>query len=129
MNKYLWGFYWDCGRSGCLDGLFVATEKEVNNAIGKYVNFGEVLGKHSEVYGHIDEGDIVKKDVSPEAVGEVMKVLGRTWSGFNPLDYIGVQCDGIVEDGEQCECIEGIEYMYENDGKYYCWDCYHNLVD
>jgi hypothetical protein len=34
-QKYLWSFYWDCGRSGSLEGLFVATEKEIEEATGQ----------------------------------------------------------------------------------------------
>lgn len=36
MEKYLWKFYWDCGRQGDLEGLFVAKENEIINAIDKY---------------------------------------------------------------------------------------------
>jgi hypothetical protein len=104
--KYLYQFYWDCGRMGELDGLFVATEKEVANAIGKEAYFGEVLGKHSEVYGTIEEREIEKLDVSPEAVKEVCKHLGHTWSGFNPLHYIQIEC-------EECQERMGVDE----------WDC------
>jgi hypothetical protein len=124
-NKYLWKFYWDCGRAGELDGLFVATEEEVEYAKGKHAYFGEVLGKHSEVYGTIDEGDIWKLDVSPEAVEEVSKVLGHDWSGFNPLDYINVQCELFI-DGEQCEETGPKDEMDGGDTgyKYLCYECY-----
>lgn len=105
--KYLYKFYWDCGRSGELEGLFVAREKEVNEAIGSEVYFGEVLGKHSEVYGTIEEGEIKKLDISPEVVEEVSKYLGNTWSGFNPLHYIKVECD------ECGECLRADEWNCE----------------
>lgn len=94
MNKnYLWKFYWDCKRQGEVTGLFVATEEEVKNLIGKEVNFGEILGKHSEVYGTIEEGEITKVDLDSETVEKVQKVLGYTWSGYNPENY-------LQEDGE-----------------------------
>jgi hypothetical protein len=120
----LWSFDWDCGRSGSLEGLFVATEEEVNDVIGKYCSFGEVLGKHSDVYGNIEAGDITKMNVSPEAVEEVSKVLGTDWSGFNPLDYAYKQCELVFEGGERCEntfhpeeaCSSG---GYDN----LCYDC------
>jgi hypothetical protein len=87
-ERYLWRFYWDCGRQGEVDGLFVATESEIKEAIGKQVYFGEILGKHSEVYGTLDEGDVEKVNISPSAVDEVSQVLGDNWSGYNPLQYI-----------------------------------------
>lgn len=97
MKRFLWKFYWDCGRQGDLEGIFVATEKEVNDLIGKDVNFGEVLGKHSEVYGTIEKDEITKIDLDSETVEKVTKVLGETWSGYNPLGYVRYDC-------EKCGC-------------------------
>lgn len=120
MGKYLWKFYWDCGRSGSISGLFVATEEEVKSAIGKKAYFGEVLGKHSEVYGELEEGDIKKLDVSPQAVEEVSKHLGSNWSGFNPLNYINVEC-------KSCEYEDRADGMYWINDEYYCWYCKEKL--
>lgn len=86
--RYLWRFYWDCKRLGSVDGLFVATEDEIRNALGKRVYFGEILGKHSEVYGDLEEGDLEKVDLDSETVEKVMALLGTTWSGYNPLAYM-----------------------------------------
>ncbi|MWV44824.1 hypothetical protein GRF59_14480 [Paenibacillus sp. HJL G12] len=114
-NKYLFKFGWDCGRQGDVEGLFVATEKEVEYAIGRKAYFGEILGKHSEVYGDIEEGDIAKVDIDPVAVEEVAKHLGSTWSGYNPLHYLRYDCKecgdslpgeemhSIVEDNMVCD--------------------------
>ena len=88
MNKFLWKFNWDCGRQGEVEGLFVATEEEVNGIIGKEVYFGEILGKHSEVYGTIEESEITKIHLDFETVKKVTALLGETWSGYNPFDYI-----------------------------------------
>ena len=97
MDKYLWKFYWNCRREGEVEGLFVATEDEVNNSIGKEVRFGEILGKHSEVGGTIEEGEITKLDLDFETVEKVTKLLGNTWAGYNPLEYITHHC-------EECGC-------------------------
>jgi len=91
-NKYLWRFHVDCGRQGDLEGLFVATEQEIKDTIGKYAYFGEVLGKHSEIYGDIEEKEITKVDLDSETVAKVSKILGDTWSGFNPMHYIQYKC-------------------------------------
>ncbi len=90
--KYLWRFEWDCGRDGDIKGLFVATEKEIEDAIDKDVYFGEVLGKHSEVYGFLGEDDVTKIDIDANTVEKVANVLGETWSGYNPLKYIQYHC-------------------------------------
>jgi len=87
----LYSFHWDCGRSGDLDGLFIEEEWKVKGIIGEEIYFGEVLGKHSEVYGTIEEGEIVKIDVPESVVVELKKAFKRkTISGFNPLDYYDV---------------------------------------
>ena len=99
LDKYLWRFYWDCGRDGSLDGLFVATENEVSELIGKRVYFGEVLGKHSEIFGELEEGDFDKVDLDSETVTKVAKVLGISWSGFDPRDYLS-EDEGEKEDDD-----------------------------
>jgi hypothetical protein len=130
-QKYLWSFYWDYKRCGSLDGLFVATEEEVKEAIGQEAYFGEVLGKHSEVYGDLSEGDISKIDISPEAVAEVSKHLGTTWSGFNPLHYVRFECnrcgDGI--DYEEISYSNVVDSSLDEDEHYdrVCSFCYEAL--
>jgi len=96
-EKYLYKFNWDCGRQGEVEGLFVATESEVEYAIGKEAYFGEILGKHSEVYGTIEEGEITKIDIDSNSVTQVAEHLGETWSGYNPLHYIKYDCQ-VCED-------------------------------
>jgi hypothetical protein len=81
-KECLWSFYWDCGRQGEVKGLFKATKEEVKNAIGKDVYFGEILGKHSEVYGTIEEGEIELVSDNP------IEVMNATESGYNPLEYL-----------------------------------------
>ena len=79
--KKLWKFEWD-GDYAFIGGLFVATDEEVQNLIGKEVWFGEYEGKNSEVCGTIEEGEITLVSDNPvvvEAVGNF---------GLNPLDFI-----------------------------------------
>lgn len=90
--KKLYKFYWDCGRQGDVKGMFIADEQEVKDSIGQNIYFGEILGKHSEVYGTIDEGDITEVKVSEQTVKEMEEVLGYSISGYNPLNYIQYTC-------------------------------------
>jgi len=87
----LYQFYWDCGRQGNLDGLFVAEDKELQSAIGKELYFGEVLGKHSEVYGTLEDNDISVVSEDQEKIEWLVSILGTSISGFNPLEYIQEQ--------------------------------------
>jgi len=81
----LYKFYWDCGRQGDVEGLFLADDVEVNAKIGREVYFGEILGKHSEVYGTLEPQDI--QLISNDPV--VVKIFQdhNISSGHNPLHY------------------------------------------
>jgi hypothetical protein len=88
MNK-LYKFYWDCGRMGWLDGLFIADEAEVAAAIGKQVDFGEALGKHSEVYGKLEAHEIKLIPLSDATLAELVDAFGKeTLCGRNPIARI-----------------------------------------
>lgn len=79
----------DCGKMGELTGLFVASDADVANAIGKTVYFGEVLGKHSEIFGPLEEGDVtlICDDLDdPDVVAMIEKYDLET--GYNPLKYL-----------------------------------------
>jgi hypothetical protein len=114
MGKFLWKFYANCGRQGKLEGLFVATKEEIKNIIGSYAYFGEVLGKHSEICGNIEKHEIKKVNLDSKIVEEVSKILGDTWSGFNPIKYIRHTCS-ICEDKF---CLE--EFNKEKNICIYC---------
>lgn len=83
----LYKFFWDCGRNGNLEGVFVATAEEVEDLIGKDVYFGEVLGKHSEIYGTIERGDLDLLTEDQDFI-EKAQSYGIDYSGYNPFDYI-----------------------------------------
>ena len=107
-KECLWSFYWDCGRQGEVEGLFKATKEEVENAIGKDFYFGEILGKHSEVYGTIEEGEIELVSDNP------IEVMSATESGYNPLEYLRYYC-------EKCECsYSADEYDIEKNMCAFC---------
>lgn len=87
-KKYLWNFEWDCGRQGYLEGLFIAPKSEVESIIGKEVYFGEVLGKHSEIFGEIEISDLKQIDASDDLIKELEDLFGTDVSGYNPLNYL-----------------------------------------
>ena len=86
----LWRFRYSC-RSGTLEGLFVATDAEVDAACKKSVYFGEALGKHSEVEIALRPEHFTRLDVDMEAAAKLTAVLGKTLCGRNPLERIAEQ--------------------------------------
>ena len=86
--KALYKFHYDCGRQGSLTGIFVADEDKVKKLIdsGQEIYFGEVLGKHSEVCGPIEEGDLTFVTNDEKVISIVEEFNLET--GYNPFDYI-----------------------------------------
>lgn len=86
--KKLYEFNWDCGRMGDLNGLFIADEADVAAIVGKEIYFGEVLGKHSEISGTLDDEDLTVKSDDQDFITKFIEIMGEgTISGYNPLDY------------------------------------------
>ncbi len=85
----LWRFHWNVGRQGDVEGVFIATDEEIESNIGAAVYFGEILGKHSEVYGTLDRSDLEVISDDPKFVGLFQQHIGST--GYNPLDYLEEQ--------------------------------------
>lgn len=83
----VYSMFLEWGRMGTLTGTFLASEEDIMEASGKQVYFGEVLGKHSEIY--VDDFDEIIIDLvtdDPAAV-KIFREYGLT-SGYNPFDYI-----------------------------------------
>ena len=104
MNK-LYRFYWDAGRLGDLEGLFVAREEDVAKLMNSEIQFGEVLGKHSDIGGTLEDKDLTIKSEDQDFINKLVEVMGSyNISGLNPLEYV---YEEEIEDEDE-------EY-YEND--------------
>lgn len=88
MIKGLYKLHVDCGRQGTLYGVYIANVEDMNKLIeqGTELYFGEVLGKHSEIYGALDEKDFTLV-TTDEAVIEMFDKYDLE-SGFNPFHYL-----------------------------------------
>ena len=95
----LYRFCWPQRRGGDVEGLFVEDSDVVENAIGADVYFGEICGKHSDVYGTLDEEDLTVVSEDQEKIEWLVDILGRSISGYNPFDYIEDQ-DELDEEEE-----------------------------
>lgn len=87
--KGIFKFHWDCGRMGDIDGLFVLDKEHLDRSIGEDVYFGEILGKHSEIYGTLDAEDVTLLSDDQEFIEKFIEIMGDgNISGYNPLDYL-----------------------------------------
>lgn len=81
-------FKWDVRSMGTVEGIFVTTDEELGEAVGREIYFGEILGKHSEISGTLDAEDITTLSLDQEFIDKLVEVFGETKiSGYCPLDY------------------------------------------
>jgi len=89
-------FNLNCGRMGAISGLFICGKDELKSLYGKDVYFGEVLGKHSEVAGRLEEKDFQVKSEDQSLIDSLLVIFpGATLCGYNPFSYF--------EDDDDCE--------------------------
>lgn len=90
----------DCGRGGVVEAVFTAHPEDVRLLRGKEIYFGEILGKHSEVYFVITE-DNLREVSAPDVVVRWLEIeigwaIRDPWtpfdswtiSGHNPLAHL-----------------------------------------
>ena len=88
-HKVLVSFFWNEGRMGDVEGLFVTTKEKIEKSLGKEVYFGEILGKHSEIFGTLKKEDFTVKSDDPAFIDKLVEIIGaETISGYNPFDYL-----------------------------------------
>lgn len=82
-------FYHDFGRLGDLEGLFICDRAEYDAALGKVAQFGEVLGKCSEIACTVDRDNMTVVSSDTDKIAWLERVIGgKTISGYNPLEYL-----------------------------------------
>ena len=94
VNKKLWYFHWEHFRiRGRVESVFIATQEEVDQVIGRDIYFGEILGKHSELVCNIEAENFTLISEDPYVIKSLEDVCGQTISGYNPIIYLKEQED------------------------------------
>lgn len=90
----------DYGRMGSLEGLFLVDEAdfELAQKLNPQVYFGEVLGKHSEVYCDFNEMSFRVKTDDPAKIA-MLKDMDMVSSGHDPFEYMHDHNADWREDG------------------------------
>jgi hypothetical protein len=112
--KSVYKFHFNCGRHGKLYGLFVEEREKVDWLIksGVEVYFGEVLGKHSEIYGPVDLQDITKVSFDENVVNTVLD--NNLEFGFNPFNQRLLHQDGDGGEYDDMTIGDYYDYLQEN---------------
>ena len=116
MSLAIYEYCESFGRLGSLNSIFIADKKLVEECIGKVANFGEVLGKHSEVSSIINENNLKITCDDYEKIKIVLEALNlqvnlsdidKYYSiiGLNPIEI-------IVEEMEE-------QYYEEDENEYW----------
>lgn len=79
-------FIADCGRMGIMEGVFIASRRDIADINGTEVHFGEALGKHSDV--SIFMGPDVLTLLTEDKAAVALVSEHNLSSGYNPFDYI-----------------------------------------
>lgn len=102
-KKGIYRLNFDCGRMGNLEGIFVEESERVKILVEEdiIVYFGEVLGKHSEVEGHVDSSEIKLITEDEDAVNTFIKFELET--GYNPFQYsiLSFEMEGLDLSGDE----------------------------
>jgi hypothetical protein len=95
MIEGIYRFYWDCGRIGDVSSIFLSNDDSIAWLIGRECYFGEILGKHSNIHGTINEDDIELVTEDPVAV-DIFRKYGMA-NGYDPFDYVTSDKEDVPE--------------------------------
>lgn len=79
----------DYGRCGKVKGVFLVSKEdfELAKKLNPQVYFGEILGKHSEVYCDFNEISFEVKTEDQEKVNALIEMDMHS-SGYDPFEYL-----------------------------------------
>lgn len=84
--KALFKLHFDCGRQGTLNGIFIAEKEDVDILLAHEdikIDFGEALGKYSNINGNLLLNDITFITDNKEVIDMFEKY--EISSGYNPI--------------------------------------------
>ena len=105
MKKAIYKFKAECGRQGTLEGCFIADKKMVEVLISEKIEvyYGEVLGKHSEIYGNVEPNELTMVTDDNSIIEMFEK--HQLYSGINPFDYGFINYSNEKIDTNECEDV------------------------
>lgn len=85
LRKFQYGVH----RFGTMEGLFWASDEELDTLLGREVSFYEVLGKHSHFSFTFDQETLDKTIETIDLPEEMIPLLrNKIEVGINPFHYV-----------------------------------------
>lgn len=84
--KTLYKFRLDCGRMGYIESVFVEDDEIIKASLGKEIHFGEILGKHSEIFCNLSDSHLTVLSQDSNVCDIIETHVGAT--GHCPMDYL-----------------------------------------
>jgi len=105
MKKlYQWNV--DFGRMGSLDSVFIVDDAFVNKVLdmGLCVSFGEILGKHSDIYCDMKPEQFEVLSENQDVITELEKIFAKSTHGY---EFYSAELSELNEFNKQVTTISG----------------------
>jgi hypothetical protein len=86
-QRILVKFLWTLSQQGKVQGTFITTRAQLEDAYGRRASFGDILGEYSEVAEVLSKSDFSVVTEDQEFIDKYEKYIGAT-DGYNPLEHI-----------------------------------------
>lgn len=118
--KAIFKLHFDCGRQGTLNGVFIAEKEDIDILLANEdieIDFGEALGKHSDVYGELVLEDITFITDNKEIVDIFEKHNLST--GYNPMRQMVTYstCQRYFPEKDEASVKEIVEFIKNKEKK------------
>lgn len=112
--KAIFKLHFNCGRQGTLHGVFIAEKEDIDILLANEdieIDFGEALGKHSDVWGNLVLKDITFVTDNKEIIELFEKHNLST--GYNPIYRMVTYttCQKYFTDEDEASVKEVIEFI------------------
>lgn len=103
LYRFHWSVYY-----GRVEGIFISTPTLIEKVIGSHVDFGSILGKHSQIYGSLEPEDLEVITDDIYFIDKFLKLFPNG-IGYNPLNYMQYYCEDCdMEFEEPHDCLDSL---------------------
>lgn len=86
--KRLVKMHLDLGIEGAVNSMFICTDEELASLQGKWADFGNIMGKHSDIQTMLDLDDFEIVPLPDHAVVAIEEACGKSVCGPYPFNNV-----------------------------------------